>query len=229
MPGFYFSDLQMFFIHIPKNGGNSVFNALNEVGDISRFFPIKDGLEKMRWHTSASWVRAQNPELWDSCYSFTFVRNPWDRLVSLWNHVMEDRNMFCYVYGIDRLDNISYGYLYSREKEKTFSEWLISYDVPFVFRKGYQIDNPELLPATKTQQMNWIYGRNGRKIVTEVFKLEESDYFVSRMKEQFGIDISFGHYNLRNHDHYKSYYTDELIDLVGEWFRDDIEEFGYYF
>lgn len=227
MPGFYFPDLQMFFIHIPKNGGNSVFNAFNEMGDISRFFPTKNGPEKMRWHTSASWVRAQNPDLWDSSYSFTFVRNPWDRIVSLWNHVMEDRNMFCYIYNIDRDNDEDYIRLLAEEKEKTFSEWLLTYNIPFVFRKGHQVGNPKLLPVTKTDQMNWVNDYSGQQLVNEVFKLEDMVQFISKMKENYGINLDVGFWNKRRKPEYWNFYTPEAKALVDHYFAECINLYRY--
>ena len=55
------------FIHVPKTGGTSIRNAL--------------GLGATPFHMTAQKLRDHHPEA-ASRFSFTFVRNPWDRLVS---------------------------------------------------------------------------------------------------------------------------------------------------
>ena len=235
MVAFSIKDPKIIFVHIPKSGGTSVSKALQEVyGErILRKKVItkhkgtgKDQQVMVHAHMSASVIQSAMEEDWQKWYSFCMVRNPWSRMVSLWNHIMRDEKLFTLAYGKTKYNYLP---LMLEERKKSFGDWLKTYNKPAFWVGAYKHgETAKTAPlVTRQPQVDWIYNHSGQKIVTEVFKLEESDYFVSRMKEQFGIDISFGHYNLRNHDHYKSYYTDELIDLVGEWFRDDIEEFGY--
>lgn len=58
------------FIHIPKTGGTSVRSAL--------------GMGARPYHVTAKDMWQKYPD-WTSKFSFAFVRNPWDRLVS-WVH-----------------------------------------------------------------------------------------------------------------------------------------------
>jgi len=69
------------FVHVQKTGGNSVRTALG--ADI--FDPYK--------HFFARELRDIHGEaIWESCFKFTFVRNPWDRLVSWWSMIDESRD-----------------------------------------------------------------------------------------------------------------------------------------
>jgi hypothetical protein len=55
------------FLHIPKTGGTSVRTAL--------------GMGPIPYHVRALWLRQRCPEAFNK-FSFAFVRNPWDRMVS---------------------------------------------------------------------------------------------------------------------------------------------------
>lgn len=65
------------FIHIPRTGGSSIELAI-------KGYPWWVGnLEKK--HMSASETRKYYGEdIWNEYFKFSFVRNPWDRVISLW-------------------------------------------------------------------------------------------------------------------------------------------------
>jgi hypothetical protein len=67
---------RLIFIHIARTGGSSVEHAL--VG--SDWWLVEPETK----HLSASQTRAlYGQEVWDSYTKFTIVRNPWDRMVSM--------------------------------------------------------------------------------------------------------------------------------------------------
>jgi hypothetical protein len=70
-------DRKLLFIHITRTGGTSVETAL-----LGKDWWHIDDLTK---HISASQAREiYGEEVWNSYYRFSIVRNPWDRLVSMW-------------------------------------------------------------------------------------------------------------------------------------------------
>jgi hypothetical protein len=62
------------FLHIPKTGGTSVRTAL--------------GMGTIPHHVTALWLWQECPEAF-SKFSFAFVRNPWDRMVSYFYYQRE--------------------------------------------------------------------------------------------------------------------------------------------
>ena len=82
------------FVHVPKTGGNSIVGALRSVWS--------DASDGSRWATSSPIIRVHMSarELngvipdWASYYSFAFVRNPWDRMVSLWSFMTKQEISF---------------------------------------------------------------------------------------------------------------------------------------
>src|SRR5262245_22457624 len=75
---------QCVFVHIPKTAGTSICTALEQIRDRSVNEPFHD-------HRTIQELRAVlSPSDFTSYFKFTFVRNPWDRVVSWYKNLMED-------------------------------------------------------------------------------------------------------------------------------------------
>ena len=70
--------LKSIFVHVAKTGGSSVEAALTPWLDK----PFAGG------HTSALEFAFIEPEAWHQYFTFGFVRNPWDRLLSAYKYLM---------------------------------------------------------------------------------------------------------------------------------------------
>lgn len=66
------------FIHVPRTGGSSIETAL-----AGRRVPFKEFRGEK--HLTASNAKKLYSEYWDDYFTFTIVRNPWDRVVSHYN------------------------------------------------------------------------------------------------------------------------------------------------
>ena len=66
------------FIHVNKAGGTSVCEALADYEDIQIEALDHDPAEIYRHRLGAA--------LWDEMFSFAFIRNPWDRMVSSYEY-----------------------------------------------------------------------------------------------------------------------------------------------
>lgn len=87
---------ELVFIHIPRTGGSSVKNALG----------IGEPFYKNGWHLSYSNI----PTEFDNFFSFAFVRNPWDRFVS--------------IYEYQRSKNYKGSEFHKQISELPFNEWI---------------------------------------------------------------------------------------------------------
>ena len=91
------------YIHVYKVAGQSVKLALREY-DLRRIPLVRDKIAKLvelpqaytfrsiEAHSTASQVRDYlGQEKWDSMFSFSFVRNPWDWQVSLYHFIQTNK------------------------------------------------------------------------------------------------------------------------------------------
>lgn len=70
---------QFIFIHVPKTGGTSFMSPFSPYWKLL----ARDDI-KIRGHHRANRLARQYPDEWKKYFKFAFVRNPWDRAVSLW-------------------------------------------------------------------------------------------------------------------------------------------------
>jgi len=179
------------FIHINKTAGTSIGRAIG--------LPIKD-------HLTAKEVIAKiGKDKWAGAYKFTLVRNPWDKVVSL--------------------------YEYRRKKDKTgiatrnvsFSDWVRKTHVP----------NPDVHyynnPKSFQPQVEWLKDNDGEISIDFVGKFESIDEGFNHIKTTIGLDAELPHLNASRRTDYRSYYDDETRELVARWYSEDIERFGYTF
>ena len=180
------------FIHINKPAGTSIGNAIG--------LPIKH-------HRTAREVIAKiGRSKWDTAYKFTFVRNPWDKVVS--------------------------HYEYRRKRNKTevatrgisFSEWVKKTYGPE--KDPFYYNNQRAFQA----QVEWLKNDEGEIDIDYIGKFESINEDFDRIKHAIGIDAELPHLNATSkRGGYQGYYNDETRQIVAEWFREDIEVFGYRF
>ncbi len=90
------------FIHNPKTGGSSITSSFNKYGYLLSRFPdrvqnysrlVLDEswqLGLFRKHIPAFDLKTKvPPNVWNSYFKFGFVRNPYDRIISLFNYVRQ--------------------------------------------------------------------------------------------------------------------------------------------
>ena len=225
------------FIHIPKAAGTSMMAAFEPYQE--------DGLvtEKTSWmhipklplpfiqmfdfQISRAEVMATvlGRYAWERTFKFCFVRNPWDRYVSNWHWLTRAGQRTSWN---------------ARGWEGTAGE--ISFE-SFVKQVGacydkmygkYQHDKWHL-----RNQADHITNQNGELMVDFVGRLENLDADFAYVCERIGHpEIELPHLNhiqsftgeeLAPEPHYSTFYTPELVDIVAERAKDDIDLFGYQF
>jgi hypothetical protein len=161
-------------------------------------------------HDSAAEVRRKiQPEIWNSYFKFSIVRNPWDRVVSLYS--WEARN---------------------RTELRPMKRWWHRAGVPFdEFRETTK--HFRRFVAGDWNSNDRFYLQDGELCVDHVIRYERLSSDLAELCQRLGIPpIELPHLKsgLRGGGHgYSEYYDEAAKAIVAERHRHDIELFGYKF
>jgi hypothetical protein len=182
--------LNFVFIHINKTGGSSVERALG--------LPFR--------HDTALEIRERIGERrWAKRFSFTIVRNPWDKVASHYHYrVQTDQT------GL-KGDPIG------------FNEWV---ELAYGERDPRYHDKPKMfLP-----QSDWVCDEQGRIIVDFIGRFESLPADFGTICERIGRRAELPHLKKsRQGSDYRKAYSDESAEIVARYFARDLENFGYTF
>ena len=196
------------FIHvgIPKSGTQSIRFALAPYMDISRediesfFMDHHVNFKKLE-----KYIKQQNLN-WDEYFKFLVVRNPWDRLVSGFFHILKQPSK------LRRPD-------YSLWKNSTFRDFIIG---------NSQVCIDETF--VKKSYMSYMIDIEGKIVTDFIVRFENLQEDFNIVCDKIGVPRQkLPHVNKTKHKHYSEYYDDETRQIVAQKFAKDIEYFGYRF
>ena len=201
------------FIHVPKTGGNSIFQVLREYSQeriitpgphqdgIERFGTANDAYPTILKHSSLSEHQsALPPDVFGSLFKFAILRNPWERMISwffsphrqlpqktrrTWHGADWNREWFSHFLGRRQA---------TRHYTCLADSPTLSHDLDFLMR---------------FEQLDEHFAEVCRRLDIPARPLPK--------------------YNRSTRAHYSHYYDDELQDLVGRMFQEEIEFAGYRF
>ena len=179
------------FIHINKTGGTSITMALNLPNKHKTALEIIDKIGRRNWN---------------NIFTFTVVRNPWDKVVSHYHYRVQT-------------NQTSLG-----ENPISFKEWV---QRTYGEQDSLYYDKPKMFMP----QVNWISDKSGNIIVNRIMHFENIDEEFTELSKILNInkDVALPHVKSSKRGHYRDYYDENSIQIVQNWFMRDIEEFGYKF
>jgi len=189
------------FVHIPKAAGTSINEAL-----FGRFMGHARASDVEKWGS---------PEL-KALPSFAVTRNPWDRLVSAYRFAKRGRGV-----GGARQAWVWRPEQYRIPEFETFErfvgEWLVKRDV-------WRLD-PMFRP-----QSEFVCDESGNLLVDHLGKLEDLQPTLDFVATTIARSLCIKEANRSGERvDYRDFYTPELINLVGNVYRADVDRFGYGF
>ena len=237
---------KLVFFHIPKCAGVSVRRAIG-IDRKSHNFPFKNVSTAL-----AIDVRAQtDDEIYNDYHKFSIIRNPYERMVSLYNFRKQGNDLYTYA-------NIPESSVGPDGKEWDFNEWILSPQM-----KGIDNYGQERMTSSSFFNAYWYFkdskrgyiGRNfmrthlefinqcdllsnpftGGKLMTDtIIRQENLIEEWNSMFNKLGYKApKLGKSNTSKYTkkktHYSHYYNDESYEFVTKLFKKDLSYFGYKF
>jgi len=152
-------------------------------------------------------------------FKFSFVRNPWDRVVSLYFYLKERKEF---------------------DSDIDFKKWLsikfnkpwLSRDISTIIRDFNlkRINGGRMGTPAELSQVGWLSDIDSNFCMDFVGRFENLQEDFNTICDKIGIPRQqLPHHNKSKHKHYTEYYNDETREIVAEKHAKDIEYFGYEF
>ena len=197
------SDTKKFlFLHINKTAGLSIRHSLKDHSN-RKNYPPHETLD----------------ELFDQCFfhpseyfKFTFVRNPWDRMVSHFFY-LKSRYRRAIKNQPKWLKKIS------TWEKVTFKEYI---------RDGF--DNPSYWGKMERSQLDWVTDDSGKVRLDFIGKFENLDKDFDQVCDRVGVKRRrLPRFNPSGHKSYGDHYDKETRGMIAQYYQKEIEFFGYVF
>ena len=186
------------FIHIPRTSGTSIESAIRPDWGWKKFSTEK--------HILASTAKNIYRDYWNDYFKFSFVRNPWGRMVSM--------SRYSNFYGC-RMEG---GKL---NVDKYMKRWSNSEIDP---RSKSKTEN--IKPIKNAVYLNIL---NEELDFIGRFENLQEDYSKVCSIINCKNKLQHSQYNTKTPKHYTEYYDEETKQIVAEKYAKDIEYFGYKF
>lgn len=210
--------LRLIFVHIPKTGGTSIETALgmfhrwqDENTDALFGLIQSPALLARGWstqflqHLSYSELATLAPaEALSQYLSFAWVRNPWERMVSVYSNT--DPNL------LQKADRQGL-----QLRGLSFRDFVTALE-------GFE--HVHLRP-----QHEFILAQNGQPQVDFIGRFEHfsRDFTQLIRRLDLGPEITLPHKNASKHPAYRDFYDDATRRIIEQRYRADIAHFGYAF
>ena len=190
------SQKKSIFIHTPKCGGMTMEHMCHN--NNINIDPINQSPE---WLKARPNFKNIEDEVFE--YSFSFVRNPFGRIVSAWKTPWVSENEF------DKFSKFVKDFCV-KPSNYNFFRWS---HVMSIFDPRMKLFNDQ-----------------GDQLVNFIGKMESYQSDFNTVCDKIGIRRQkLPHKNKTKHKHYTEYYDDETREIVAEKYAKDIEYFGYKF
>lgn len=176
------------FIHIPKTGGSSISNTLNLYG-----------------HCCHEPISKYPRYLTEKVFTFAFVRNPFDRILSAYNYLK---------YGYGNTGDIEWAQS-NLSRFNHFNE----------FVKEFKTDEG---------LQSCLHFRSVFSFIDQpldfIGRYENIDADFNVVCDKIGLyDRQLECINTSSHEHYSTYYDEQSVSIIEKMFSRELEEFQYKF
>lgn len=196
---------------MPRTGGTSINECLRRMYkkyNYDNLWIIGHDLRNKNYISFPKYCRLYKKNF----KSFSFVRNPWDRVVSAFNYLNQG--------GCSEVDKIDY--------EKYLAKFNGNFK-KFV-KEGLTKDKKILNQIHFVPQYKWLCDKKHNILVDFLGKYENLKKDFNKIIDLFDLPkISLEKTNSSKHLSYKKYYDKDIIGIIEKIYKKDIEIFNYKF
>lgn len=193
------------FIHIPKTGGSSIAEPdyQSSQGALIRHLGKDDYVQA--GHIRAVGLKSRMGSSWDDYFKFAFVRNPWDRTVSLYHYFLQDA-----------------------EKQQTrLGKEIAKFGSFGEFCKN--MNNIELDPHFDPQ-ISYMIDYEGNFLLDRVGHFESLQEDMNQICMRIGLPpLELPHFRKSRRENYRDYYDEKTAEIIATKYKSDIDAFKYNF
>lgn len=185
-----------------------IYIAINKCASSSIVYSLRRYIKKLAWHehqllskdTSASSILKCIKSPIDDYYKFTFVRNPFDRLLSNYFYRVREKK--------------------SDVQNQSFKEWVLNKEDKRSFKSCLM----------RFTMMDWVTDERGNNKMDFIGRVENLENDFEYVCNKINLKHDFvGKRNKSVHESCDKYYDEELIAFVENYYKVDFDEFGYKF
>lgn len=216
--------MNFYFVHLPKTAGNFIirhkisdtkfYPKLNQRGHYFGRDDMKRFDNKHGGHTSWNsdvWGNYNKIKDFKDCYKFTVIRNPFDLLVSYYEH---DGN------GKDN----GWGNCKTVHQIKSFEDFINKICDP---NYNWHVE------SFKSSLFSQLYDDSNSICVHEAIRyeklVESTEMFCNKHNLKYTNNNSYNFKSKNKKRDYKNYYNDYMINLVYNTYKKDFDKFSYDF
>lgn len=215
------------FFSFPKTGSESVRKLLEPYSDIHGVpYWQRTETEPFYSHISPKEVKLlfeKNGWNYDNYYKFTFIRNPWARLVSLYNMIYHTNPPTSPIGKIKAV--------FTNKSTPDFKTWLQTIKTDGEGAGGPENQRWQVYGAYSIA--SYILDDENNELVDDIIKLEEINERLPTILKRIGIPdaehLSIPFINNRKAKNISGYYDEESSSLIDEYYHYDIQRFNYSF
>lgn len=214
----HFPEVKATFIHVPKTGGTSFYQWIDSAGLVYDKQEIN--------HFTVGSINGARQQWGDLGTVFSFVRNPYSRLVSMYHYHYEKARLYVNNPNLINKDDLAMSFTdYLRVlsvSSRGFDYWLecIYYGKKELYGKHATRDEVTI--------SSWFNGEMPNIIIkTEELNQEFNKIYQLLTDGQCTIPLPW--INTSNHKSYQEYYNSKSKQWVADQFKDDLELFDYTF
>ena len=194
---------RLLFVHVQKTGGVTISRLLEE--------QLDDVRKTSTRHATLRKILADEPGLAEY-WTFGFVRNPWDRMVSWWSMIHDWRTW------------MNRKQIPLETRGNRF--WQRAAEYPDF--ETFVLRGPDDFRRVRRPQIDYLVTRDRR--ADFIGRTESLGDDAATALERFGLSAAaIGRHNTSQRTGYRDYYNPTTRARVAEVFAKDLDEFGYEF